>query len=329
MATQLDWYLSVNLKARQLRLLVALDDFGNLKQVADFSHVTVPAVSKALAELEKGLGLELFTRTPQGLRPTPYGECLIRHARTLLADLQQVRDELKALSSGAGGKIHIGVYPASTSVLLPRALALMRARSPGTNVQVTEGTSQTLMPQLWEGKIDLVVGRLPNRIPARGFEEHALIDERLVVVTGPQHPLARRKRLKWEDLVSYPWVLPPIGSQMREPLERVLVQYGVPIDNNYVETLSVQLARAYLHLTSAIGVMAHAAAHDTSQPLAILPLTLPRMLRPAGAVWNKNRPLRPGAQLMLDCLDEVAADLRAQEEATARAAERPTDRKTS
>ena len=58
--SQLDWYLQINLKARQLRLLVALDDFGNLKQVADISHVTVPAVSKALSELEKGLGLQLF-----------------------------------------------------------------------------------------------------------------------------------------------------------------------------------------------------------------------------------------------------------------------------
>ena len=316
MATQLDWYLSINLKARQLRLLVALDDFGNLKQVADFSHVTVPAVSKALSELEKGLGLELFTRTPQGLRATAYGECLIRHARSMLTDIQLVRDELKALSSGSEGKIHVGVYPASTSVLLPRALALLRKRSPGTNVQVTEGTSQTLMPSLWEGKIDLVVGRLPTRSSSKGFEEKDLLEERLVIVTGPQHPLAKRKRLKWEDLTAYPWVLPPPGSQMREPLERVLVQYGVTVDNNYIETLSVHLSRAYLSMTHAIGVMPFAAAHDVSQPMTVLPLTLPRMLRPAGVAWNKNRPLRPGAKLMLECLDEVASELRLREQAS-------------
>lgn len=316
MATQLDWYLSINLKARQLRLLVALDDFGNLKQVADFSHVTVPAVSKALSELEKGLGLELFARTPQGLRATPYGECLIRHARSMLTDIQLVRDELKALSSGSEGKIHVGVYPASTSVLLPRALALLRKRSPGTNVQVTEGTSQTLMPSLWEGKIDLVVGRLPTRSSSKGFEEKDLLEEKLVIVTGPQHPLAKRKRLKWEDLTAYSWVLPPPGSQMREPLERVLVQYGVTVDNNYIETLSVHLSRAYLFMTTAIGVMPFAAAHDVYQPMTVLPLALPRMLRPAGVAWNKNRPLRPGAKLMVECLEEVAAELRAREQAS-------------
>ena len=90
---QLDWYLQVNLKARHLRLLVALDDFGNLRQVADISHITVPAVSKALAELEKGLGLELFNRTGQGLRPTAYGARLICLARKMLTDIRQTRDE--------------------------------------------------------------------------------------------------------------------------------------------------------------------------------------------------------------------------------------------
>lgn len=314
MATQLDWYLQVNLKARQLRLLVALDDFGNLKQVADFSHVTVPAVSKALAELEKGLGLELFTRTAQGLRPTVYGECLIRHARGMLTGIQQVRDELKALSSGSGGKINIGVYPASTPVLLPQALVLLKKRSPTTNVQVTEANSAILLPQLWEGKVDLVVGRLPMNRPTAGLEERELLEERLMVVAGLHHPLANRKRLKWTDLADYPWVLPPPSSQMREPLENILQQYGLTVDTDYIETLSVHVTRAYLYLTDAVSVMASAAAHEPSQPLAVLPLALPRMLRPTGVLWNKNRPLTPGMQLMLDCLEEAAAKLRVHEE---------------
>jgi DNA-binding transcriptional LysR family regulator len=312
MPSQLDWYLQVNLKARQLRLLVALEDFGNLKQVADFSHVTVPAVSKALAELEKGLGLMLFTRTAQGLRPTVYGECLVRHARSIITDIQQARDELKALSSGSEGKINIGVYPASTSVLMPRALALLKQRSTSTNVQVTEGTSHTLLPQLWEGKVDLVVGRLPARTPSNGFEERELLEEQLLVVVGPKHPLARRKRMQWSDLETYPWVLPPPSSQMREPLERVLVQHDLPIDNNYIETMSVHLTRAYLYQTDAVAVMAHAAAHDASQPLVALPLTLPRMLRSTGVLWNRNRPLSPGTSLMIECLEEAAAAMREQ-----------------
>ncbi len=306
---QLDWYLQVNLKARHLRLLVALDDFGNLKQVAEISHVTVPAVSKALAELERGLGLELFARTAQGLKPTPYGQVLVRHARTMLTDIHQARDELKALSSGSEGKIHVGVFPASTSVLLPRALSSLKERSPGTNVLVTEGTATTLMPELWQGRLDMIVGRLPNRNNLTGFDEKELLEEPVMIMTGRHHPQVRHKKLKWSDLQNYPWVLPPAGSLLREPLERTLERHGLTLSNNYIETLSTHLARAYLSITNAIGVMAGTMAKDPSQPLSVLPLSLPRLMRPAGVLWNKNRVLTPAANLMIACLEEAAAEL--------------------
>lgn len=309
MATQLDWYLQLNLKTRQLRLLVAIADLGNLKKVAEVTNVTLPAVSKALTELEKGLDLELFTRTTRGLRPTVFGECMIKYARRMLSDLHQVRDELKTLSSGSGGKVNIGAYPASSSVLVPRALALLKQRSPTTNVFVIEGTSPELLPQLWEGKLDLVVGRLPQLSPSAGFGEKSLLEEQLMVVVGPHHPLAQRKRLQWSDLDKYPWVLPPSASQMREPLERLLLEQGMDLDKNYVETQSVHITRAFLYLTDSVSVMASAAAHDETQPLAILPLKLPRMLRGAGVLWNRNRQLSPAVELMMACLDEAAEAL--------------------
>lgn len=307
--SQIDWYLQINLKARHLRLLVALEDFGNLKQVAEISHVTVPAISKALAELERGLGLELFSRTAQGLRPTAYGECLIRHARSMLTDINEARDELRALSTGTEGKIHVGVFPASASALLPRALALLKQRAPGTSVLVTEGTVQTLMPELWQGKMDLVVGRLPMRNTLIGFEEKELLEDPVMLMARRDHPLARKKKLKWSELKSYPWVLPPAGSLLRDPLERILERHDISLSNNYIETLSTHLARAYLNMTDAIGVMASAVAKDPAQPLAVLPLTLPKLMRPAGVLWNKNRALTPGANLMLVCLEEAAAQL--------------------
>ncbi|MDR5832519.1 LysR substrate-binding domain-containing protein [Caballeronia sp. LP006] len=310
MSTQLDRYLHLNLKTRHLRLLILLEDLGSLKKVAEATHVTLPAVSRALAELEKGLGLDLFTRSPQGFRATPYGECLIRYARNILTDIQQVRDELNSLYNGSGGKINIGVYPASTSVLTPKALLLLKQRSPTTNAQVIEATRHVLLPQLWEGKIDLIVGRLPAVPPSSGFDERPLLEEKLVVVTGPQHPLARRKRLQWSDLQSYPWVLPPHASQIREPFERVLEKQGLEFQKNYIETMSVQVARSYLYCSDAISVLANTAARDRFQPLAVLPLPLPQMLRPTGIMWNRNRPFSAAAKLMMDCLEDAAKEIR-------------------
>ncbi|MFM0039481.1 LysR substrate-binding domain-containing protein [Paraburkholderia strydomiana] len=310
MPTQLDWYLHLNLKTRHLRLLVMLDDLGSLKKVAEATHVTLPAVSRALAELERGLGLELFVRTSQGIRATEYGECLVRHARNILTDVQQVRDELNSLYNGSGGKINIGVYPASSSVLVPKALHLLKQRSPNTNAQVIEGTRPLLLPQLWEGKIDLIVGRLPAVPPSSGFDEKALLEERLVLVTGPQHPLAKRKHLQWSDLRTYPWVLPSPASQIREPFERILEMQGLEFPKNYIETMSVQIARSYLYGSDAISVLANTAARDKFQPLAVLPLALPPMLRATGIMWNRNRPFSAATELMMDCLEGAAEAIR-------------------
>ncbi|WP_310632195.1 LysR substrate-binding domain-containing protein [Paraburkholderia sp.] len=307
--SELDWYLQINLKARHLHLLVAIDTYRNLTQVADVTHVTVPAVSKALAELEKGMGLTLFSRTAQGLMPTPYGECLIRHARDMLTILHQARDELKALSSGAEGKVHIGMLPASASVLLPQALSLLKQRSPGTNVVVIEGTTGSLLPELWQGRLDLVVGRLPPPDTLGSFEEKELLEDPVTLVTGRHHPLARKKNLKWSDLHPYPWILPPPGSILRDPLERALEVHGVPLSNNYIETLSIHVVRAHLQVSDFIAVMADTPANDPAQPLHTLPLSLPRLLRPAGVLWNRNRGLTPSAQLMVSCLDEAAQRL--------------------
>ena len=309
---EFDWYLQINLKARHLRLLVMIDTYRNLTQVADVTHVTVPAVSKSLAELERGLGLALFSRTARGLVPTSYGECLIRHARSMLTILNQARDELKALSSGTEGKIYVGMLPSSASVLLPQALSLLKQRSPGTNVMVTEGTTASLLPELWQGRLDLVVGRLPPPAETHGsFDEKELLEEPVALMTGRHHPLARRKTVNWSDLRAYPWILPPPGSILREPLERVLEAHDVPLTNNYIETLSIHVVRAQLQVSDFIAVMGGTPANDATQPLHTLPLSLPKLLRPAGVLWNRNRGLTPSAQLMVACLEETAQRLQA------------------
>jgi len=308
---EFDWYLQVNLKARHLRLLAAIDTYRNLTQVAEVTHVTVPAISKSLAELERGLGLSLFSRTAQGLVPTPYGECLIKHARSMLTILQQARDELKSLSSGAAGKVHIGMLPASASALLPKALSILKLHSPSTNVTVIEGTTETLLPELWQGRLDLVVGRLPAPDSLGSFVEQELLEEPVRLMTGRHHPLARKDNLQWSDLCAYPWVLPPPGSILRDPLERALEAHEVPLTNNYIETLSIHVVRAHLQVSDCIAVMAGSIADDFAQPLHILPLSLPRLVRPAGVLWNRNRGLTASAELMRGCLEEAAGQLQA------------------
>ncbi len=297
-----------DLKPRHLQLLVALDEFRNVGKVAAHVNVTQPAVSKALAEMEAGLGVRLFERTARGIQPTIYGECLIRRARTVLNEFTLARDELRGLMSGATGKVAVGSLAATALALLPRSLALLKQRSPGTSVLVREGPMESLLPDLLLGRLDLIVGRLPRNSPAQGLKEKILMEEPVALVADRDHPLAKRRKLDWADLARYPWVLPPVGTLLREPLEQAFRRHGLALPDSPIETVSVHVITAYLQLTDALAVLAgDVSRHYRSLGLiAILPLELPTRVRPLGVTWNRQRPLSPSARLMMECLEQAA-----------------------
>ncbi len=305
--SQLDAYIRTSLKPRHWQLLVALDDIRHLGKVAASINVSQPAISKTLGELERGLGLRLFERTARGVVPTAYGQCLIRHARTLLSELAQTRDELQGLASGGAGNIRVGVLATAALELLPRALAAFKAKQPGVFVLVREGIMETLLPELWLGNLDLIVGRLPQG-GAQGLGEKTLMEEGVSVVTGRHHPLVKRKRLRWSDLKPYPWVLPPVNTLLREPLERLFEDHALAMPANRIETLSVHVIRAYLEYTDAIAALAADVSryYESLGLLAILPLELPKLVRPVGMIWNRQRPVSPSTQSLMQCLEDVA-----------------------
>ncbi|MDX3904961.1 MAG: LysR family transcriptional regulator [Pigmentiphaga sp.] len=308
---RLDWYIRANLKPRHLQLLVALDELRNLGKVAVSLNITQPAVSLALAELEKGLGFKLFDRTARGVQPNVYGECLIRQARVMLNTLAQTRDELRALLSGASGRTALGAMPAMTSALVPQALAALKRDSPTTTVHVQEGSMDTLLPELRRGNLDVLVGRLSSR-PSADFKEAVLFEGSSMVVVGRHHPLAGAKNIGWGDLRGHPWVLPPVASLPREPLEAAFQDHDIPMPSDYIETLSVPVIATYLQTTQAVGLLSRVAARHYCDlgMLAILPLELPGLLRPIGLTWSRQRALSPASELLMKCLTEVSAGLK-------------------
>lgn len=309
--SQLDWYLTANLRARHLRLILAVNDFGNLSEVASNSFITVSAVSKALSEIEGALGVKLFERTVNGLRPTAYGECVVRHARVLLSGLGRVAEEIKALQTGQSGKVHVGALPSLIPTIMPKALVRLKQQSPHANVSIFEGPMTTLLQELRRGDLDLVVGRLPNQSAMVGLQGKVLMYSKVRLVTGPHHPLVGRKNLQWKDLQDFPWVLPPPGSLLREPIESTFARNGMSMPLNYIETLSAHLSRAYIQSEDAIALY----TIDTQYPYAdvspihVLPLDPGFVRSPIGAAWRADKPLVPSAMLMLSCLEEVSPSL--------------------
>lgn len=309
---KLDWYIRAGLKLRHLQMLVALDDLRNQGKVAAFMNVTQPALSKTMAELQSGLGHTVFERTGRGLRPTTYGEGLIRHARRILQDLSEAGEELHALATGTSRKLRVGALPASASWLAPKALALFKEASPKSAIAIRESTMDVLLNELRLGNLDLIVGTLPSRQMGADLEETALFDDATALITRTQHPLAVSKRAPtWEQLAQYPWVLPPHDSLLRQPLLVAFAAYGVDPPTNFVESLSLNVTLNYIQSSAAIASLPESLARKYSAlgALATLPLKLPRLVRPVGLIWLRGQQLTDSARLFVTCVEEAAKDL--------------------
>lgn len=206
---QIDRALRSNIKLRHLQLVVALDEFRHLGHTAEFLCVSQPAVSKMLTEVEKTLGLTLFTRSTRGTEPTPAGASLVRFARSVLAQYERTRDEIAAEASGAAGRTRVGSMGAALPVLLAQAVGLLKQRSAQATVLVEEGDLPHLLPKLRISELDLIVGRLEPGYAAPDLITEPLYNEPMVAVVRSGHALASKRATGWADLAGMPCVVPP------------------------------------------------------------------------------------------------------------------------
>jgi DNA-binding transcriptional LysR family regulator len=119
--------------------------------------------------------------------------------------------------------------------------------------------------------------------------------------------VTRRRKVLWTDLSAYPWVMPPVGSLQREPLENALQENGCSLPLDFIETLSVHVVAGYLQSSQAIGSLSRLAAQHYIQTglLAQLPLALPNPQRPIGMMWSRHRPASPAIETFKECLRKV------------------------
>lgn len=213
----------------------------SLLHAAEAAGMSQPAASKLLRELEEALGVPLFERHARGVEPTAYGEVLVRRAHAVLAEIRSAQDEVRALQRGERYRVAIGSVMSPGTDLLPNALALLEQRHPRMVVSVEMDTSRPLVTRLLEGRLDIVIGRILDPDSAHMLAFESLAEEPHSLIARAGHPLSRRRRLGVEDLVDYTWVLPPRDSILRERLNAMFLQRGLPLPARVVETSSVPM----------------------------------------------------------------------------------------
>jgi DNA-binding transcriptional LysR family regulator len=311
MDTNPNWFLRARLKTRQLLLLIALDEQRNIHRAAEELHMTQPAASKQLKDLEEMLDVQLFERLPRGMEPTIYGETMIRHARMALTSLSLAHDDIVAIKAGLAGQVEIGTIMTPGMALLPRALSQVKQVAPRLRIGVQMEQSNILLEQLRRGRLDFMIGRIPERDGAAGLGYEELTDEPACAVVRVGHPLLASADLRLEELAAQPWVLPPPGSILRSRFELMFRRAGLEVPVNIIDTTAVLLVTALLQQTDALNVMPIAVAryYASLNVLSILPIELPCRMDAFGIITVDGHLLSPGAQLLLQTVRRVAQEI--------------------
>lgn len=295
----------LKISSRQIVLLSALDEFRSLGRAAAAMNTTQPAASLLLQQLEERLGVKLFERRQRGMEPTVYGEVMIRYARSVVHDFSHAEAELADLAKGASGCVRIGSVMGPIPDLLSRWLLAFKRGNPRVRISVDVGTSDTLLPKLIQGDLDMILGRLPDQFDSEGLA----IDffeggEGMCVIARPGHPLCTREKIELPELFDSTWILRPTGSPMRLWIEAALKTTRMTSTLDVVETSSLLLTTSMIEASDMISVVPRDVAQHFAKygMVAILPVELPISMSNLAVVTRKSKSLSPSVLMLLECI---------------------------
>lgn len=195
-----------------LKLFVAVAECGNLTRAAEREHLAVSAVSKRIGELEALVRTPLLQRYARGVTLTPAGQSLLHHARQLLQQVDRMDAELAEFAGGVKGHIRLHAVASALYQFLPEELESYLQRYPGVRISLEECTGKAVVMAVADGSADL--GVISRQTPLQGLSALPYHTDRLMIGVPIDHPLARRKSLRFAEALNHPFVGPHADSSL-------------------------------------------------------------------------------------------------------------------
>lgn len=212
----------------QLRTFVTVVDHGSFSEAARIMGISQPAVTMQIQSLEADIGATLLDRRYRKVDLTEAGRTLLPHARQVLAQLGEARDEIVALSGKVTGRLHIAASTTPGVYVVPRLLGAFLKANPEVGVTISVHDTAEVVEAVESGRAHIGITGATVRGARAGFEQHG--NDELVLVAHPAHPLVKRSRIPLSELANETWVMRESGSGTRQVAERVLTDHGVDPD---------------------------------------------------------------------------------------------------
>lgn len=283
---------------RQLEYFAAVAASQSVGAAARECGVSQAAVSLAVGQLERALGVDLVVRRPgHGITLTEQGQAIGRRARRICDDVAELptADQTGELT----GRLVVGVFRANISYLAPDLIEWFHRRHPQVRLEIVEGSATQLQQSALAGHVQMCLISNVQRMP--GFDCEELVDRYRRVVISPDHPLAERETISYHDLARYPGAL----LDLEPALERALAEFA---RNGVVPDVRWKLP----DIASIYGVLEHGFAYSlllepglpwpAERPLLRVPLSVDEPSNPLVAVWPSGRPPSRLIEEVLACL---------------------------
>jgi DNA-binding transcriptional LysR family regulator len=296
------------LRFRHLQFLDILGTARNLRITAEQMHITQPAATKMLMDIEDILQVQLFERLARGMRPNELGLFTLRYASAALAGHRKFVEEFNALKQGGHGHLTIGAISGSAAHLLVASVAEIQRLRPLLVLKLIEQSSDQLAVWLTERKIDLMIGRFTDAAQKTAFHYERLSNEPMQVVAGLGHPLRGLYDLELAELARWPWILYPAPTAVRRVSDQIFESSGLSLSSSVVETPSFLFALELMQTTDMLSLQPAALVdkYVARGLLARIPVELPDRMPDYGLMTRLGETPTAAAQAFMAVLRGMA-----------------------
>ena len=296
----------INVTPRQVQAFVAVSDCRSFAEASALMHLSQPALSMAVKNLEQAVGGRLLIRTTRSLSLSPEGQAFLPVARRLLSDWDMALNDLHNLFAKQRGKLAIAAMPSFAATELPGILARFHRDYPNINVLIDDVVAEQVNERVRAGRAEIGITFKPDDLRELAFSP--LFQDRFVVALPRDHTLvtAGAEELSWTTITGFPLLLLQQPSSIRAMIDKTLAAHRLQAS---IEMEAHQLATLGQMVATGLGISIVPTLYRAQ--LEVLgavcrPLRDPVLQREVGVIYRRANPLSAAAEAMVEALEQAA-----------------------
>ncbi len=298
----------MNANLRQFQAFVTIARLGSFTRAAKHLHLSQPALTVQIRQLEEAMGVRLFDRSTRMVKLTPTGRELAPTLERVLHEIDAVMVHTKELASHVKGTVTIGALPSISSKLIPSAIAEFQKQYPGIVVRLRDVLAERNVRLVKEEEIDFGIGTL--RMPDPDIQFTPLLTDHIGVIFPAGHPVERQRSVTLKSLTPFPLILMDPETSVRDLVDHAFESIGVsavPAFEAVYPSVALALVKAGLGITIQPSSSMELAS---SRGLKFRSIRHQGLTREIGVIQNVRRSLSPSAEAFIQMMKGVCKSLK-------------------